>query len=762
MADIPQSAYDTAAAVLSRSFRFAEWKYVIAWRGNSGPFGDRGEAAHRALRTIDRTKWIYAFSQDAGASYAAIKEEIRVEASGQMFATPPDEIERPIARRGRPVAVGTTMSLPRRLFGRPKAYRLYASRVRLPLAQMKALERTIHTFAPRTLLDPGHNTSVVEQDGRLLVPVVDPVTVLLHLHAAYVAAADDVVNYTAAHGGLKPAARTRVELRRKKHLLGTILKGIIGEEKNTAANNLVNLLEDRQGPLEEFLTHYDQQLEWRVKRRDWLASVLVSWLRSEALAIASAAHLTFGKGDWVRFLVPWCHVLTRLFEAPVGRAYLSSLLDAKGHFLHTFVWPQQALSDDAIQAVRKGGMTVFEAWAALVEARVLVKGGDYLPEVVTSLRHLRRLAQAEKLTTQSLKRITAIDRTIRAVQLIDPGQVQAGQHFPGGAKSLGALFESVNLVLAIKATSEAVQGDDPTAKELALINLVGSSLDASSAVASLLNKSGRVVSALGFVSGAIDVYLGVRGMNKAFEDGDQDLANGNFLAATGATVGTTGAFMGLVAIPGGQAVVVLGLAIVAIGMLYKWLKGKAPLERFFEHCSWGRNHARIRAGTLEGGADWSPTRFEQWVGDKEFDYQLAALLNIICRVDISHTGTYRDLTLKAGWLPPNSKLLVHYHEAWRDAARPFTVESEILVTPKGPSSKDGRLAVTADGQNGVEVRVVPDVPLPSPTLPARAGGARLPHPQLERAFAACRLEVAFEGTSPVKVPHDKPVKKTFR
>jgi hypothetical protein len=763
MAEIPQSAYDGAAAVFSRSFRFVEWKYVMALKGNSAPFGDRGAPAHKAVKAIDRTKWIYVFSYDL-TDYAPIKEEIRVEANGQMFATRSERIDKPIRDRGEPVALGKTLSLPRRQFGQPKAYRFYASRFRLPLAQIKALEKTIHTFAPRTLLDPENNTSVIERDGQWLVPVVDPLTVVLHLHTAFTAAANDVINYTAAHADLAPTTRTAVELRRKKHLLATILKGIIGDEKNVGANNLVHQLRDQQHPLEEFLTHYDQQIEWRLKRRDWLANVLVSWLRSDAMSVASAAHKTVGKDAWVRFLVPWCHVLTRLFEAPVGRTYLASLLDDKGHFVHTYVWPQKKLSPDTFQAVRKGGMAIFEAWAAIVETRVLIKGGDSVGEVVTSLRHLRGLALAEKLTTDSLKRIKGINRTIRAVELITTRvPVEPVHHFPAGAKSLGALMESVNLIFAFKATVEALQGEDPKTKELALIGLVGSTLDASSAVASLLRTSKHVVNVLGFVSGVIDVYLEVRGMDKAFNDGDQDIANGHFLTATGATLGTAGAALGLLAIPGGAAVAVLGLAIVAIGQLYKWLKGKDPLERFFEHCSWGKKHELIRKGTLKGGADWSPTRFEQWTGDKEFDYQLEALLNIICKVEISYTATFRDLKFKAGWLPPNSKLLVHYQEAWQNAAGPNIIESEILVTHKGPVSTDTRLAITPDGQNEVKIKIVAGVPPTSPNpTQARLGGVRLPDPLLKQAFAAGRLEVPFEGASPVKVPYDRPVKKTFR
>jgi hypothetical protein len=751
MTDIPQSDYDTATAVFSRPFRFVEWKYVIALKGGTGPFGDRDVPAHMAVKPIDRTKWIYVFRQDIGEQYAAIKEEIRVDANGEMFVTPGDRIELPIAKRGTPVAIGKAMCLPRRLLGKPKAYRFYASRLRLPLSQIKALENRISTFVPRTLLDPTNNTSVIQHDGQLLVPVVDPLTVALYLHAAFSAAADDVINYTAAHTDLAPVLRKMVEQRRKKQLLATLLKGIIGEEKNVGANNLVHELKGLQGPLEEFLTHYDQQLQWRVKRRDWLANILVTWLRTDAFKVASAAHKTISMDSWVRFLVPWCHVLNRLFETPIGRTFLAGLLEDKNHFVHTFVWPQKGLSNDDFQAVRKSGMTIFEAWAELAATRVLIKGGDYVPEVVESLRHLRRLKQAEKLTTQSVKEIVAIDRTITAVKLIDPGPVETVHHFPASAKSLGALIESVNLILAIKATSDAMQGDDPQAKELALINLVGSTLDASSAIASLLNKSEHAIHVLGFISGVIDVYLGVIAMDKAFADGDQDIANGEFLTAAGATFGTAGAAMGLLAIPGGQAVAILGLAVVAIGLIYKWVKGKEPLERFFEHCSWGKNHK------LAGGADWSPTRFEQWTGDKEFDYQLEALLNIISKVDIDYYDTFRDLKFKAAWLPLNSKLLVLYQEKWRNTAQPFTIESEILLTHKGPASKDMRFSVAADGQNGIRVKVVSGVP-------ATRQGLRpwpLRDPLLENAFAAGRLVVTFEGATPMKVPHDRPVKTTL-
>ena len=140
------------------------------------------------------------------------------------------------------------------------------------------------------------------------MPVVDPVTVALHLHDAFTAAADDIVNYTAAHK--ENGHRTSVE-RRHKHLLATLLKSIIGEPSNTSANNLVNALKDRQWPLEDFLAQYDTQLQWRVERRDRMGSFLTRWLQSDAIRIAAAASKDASKALWPRFLTQWCQSITQ-------------------------------------------------------------------------------------------------------------------------------------------------------------------------------------------------------------------------------------------------------------------------------------------------------------------------------------------------------------------------------------------------------------------------------------------------------------------
>src|SRR5687767_4794975 len=115
-----QNAYDQAAVVFSRSFRFVEWKFVIVASGTSTSFGDRDEPQLKATKAINRQKWIYVFRNNHEREvYAEVQEEILVDKNGEMAATPYDEIEKGLKTRAKPLPVGRTMCLPRRIFGKP-------------------------------------------------------------------------------------------------------------------------------------------------------------------------------------------------------------------------------------------------------------------------------------------------------------------------------------------------------------------------------------------------------------------------------------------------------------------------------------------------------------------------------------------------------------------------------------------------------------------------------------------------------------------
>ncbi|MDP2334500.1 MAG: hypothetical protein Q8M19_27800 [Reyranella sp.] len=750
---VPQSAHDRAAVVFSRSFRFVEWKFVIAAQGTSTPFGDRSATPYQATREIDRRKWIYVFRNNhERETYADVQEEIRVDSNGDLAAVPTDRIG-----RGDPAPLGKTMCLPRRRFGSPVVYRFFASRVRLATEQIKELKSRVTAFAPPVILDPGDNLSVIEHDGALLVPVVDPVTVALHLHAAFTAAADDIINYTAAHS--ENTNRKLVERRRKKHLLATLLKSIIGEADNTGANNLVHALRGEQWPLEDFLSHYAAQVQWRVERRDRLGGFLTRWLQSDAIRIAAAAYRSASKESWPQFLAPWCQSITRLGESPPGRRYLDSLLDDRTHFIHTYVWPQKGLPEDGVQAVRKGGMTIFEAWKTLAERKILVKAGA-VDELVASLRIL--LVPTGKQVLKPIDQVVEYGnllrttRTIKAVGIVAPEAIKPARPFATAPRAFGAIVESVNLVLAIKSTMDATSGD-PKTRDLAIIGLVGSSLDAASAIGTLMKKSEKVVATISFVSGIIDVYLGHLEMQNAFKGGDTDAANAAFVTTAGSTIGVAGTFMALTAIPGGQIVAVIGLLIVAIGWIYKALAGKAPIERFFARCSWGKEHL------VAGKPDWAPTDFKDWQGDKEFDRQLEALLSIICSIDISPGDSYRVLKYKMGWLPPYATLKVRYEEKWRDAADNRTLETEIQLSAQAPTSTAANAIARADGRNGVKVELVgkylsPKDPHNGPYDMVRR---RKLNANLKAIEVSGRLIVSFDGMANVTLPHKGWAKKQF-
>lgn len=778
-----EKAYTEAAAVMSRSFRFAEWKFVIAAERADGiptAFGDRDEPDHKGIKEIDREKWIYVFRSNALSYgvYSAIRAEIRVSKNGELAITPSDQVEKELKSRPEPTPIGgKTMCLPRHIVGLPQVYRFFASRIRLPLAQIKELENTVSRFIPPTVLDPENNKSVIEKDGQWLVPVVDPITVALHLHAAFAAAAEDIVNYTSANK--QNQHHRAAERRSKKYLLATILKSIIGEADKKDANNLVHELKDQQGPLEDFLTHFQKEVQWRVDRRDRLGNFLVRWMASDGIRILADAYLSEKKKEFEKFLVPWAHAITRMDESPPGRKYLDRLLKDQKHFFNKYLWLSNDPTDDAIQAIRKSGMTVFEAWKTIAERKIVTADVEIAEDVYKRFHRLREIKnapdpkgltkgqrkQAKRTRAEARAEFKEVLRNLREYEerlLKDLRSSEPKTHFSTEPRALGAIVEAVNFVLAFSAMMKALEGDDPRAKQLAVIGFVGSTLDATSAIAALSKRWDKVAPVLGFVSGVIDVYLADAAMDKAFKDGDQDAANGNFLTGVGATMTTAAGLMALASIPGGQIVAIIGLLIVAIGFIYKLLTGKEPIERFFAHCTWGKEYLQA------GGGDWSPTRFEQWTGDKEFDYQLEALLNIICKFEIASGAQLREMKFKMGWIPPDSKLKVKYEETWDSSADSRTLENEIEFTEQGPRSTAANMSASPDGKSGVKIAVSRTYltsrdthVTKEKTMHGDTYEVREVVPELKKIVASGRLFVTFDGSPTIAIPHKDFEKKTL-
>jgi hypothetical protein len=324
-------------------------------------------------------------------------------------------------------------------------------------------------------------------------------------------------------------------------------------------------------------------------------------------------------------------------------------------------------------------------------------------------------------------------------------------------KQLILFIESINLIFSLKSAAEKPDGTDRA------ITAFGAGLDLGQA-ATVLAGMEKPPQVFGLVSGVLDIYMNVKEMNKSFNEGDLDSATGSFVVASGATVGAAGTFIELFLVAGevplvGTVLAVAGLVLMAIGFLKK-LASKSPLEKFVSHSSWGEDYGAA------GNPDWSPAPYEQWKGAKEFDYQIRALLNLVCDFEIAKPDRYDKLRFKLSWHPKKiSKLRVRYREKKSGGSDRVVVETEVAFTDKGPVSSNTNLRPLMVDDRTLELEVVGGVapwrPRPrddgQPTTPAakRFGLTDVPdpYPDLDSAGVAAMFSITFGGQTPVHVPH---------
>ena len=207
--------------------------------------------------------------------------------------------------------------------------------------------------------------------------MLDPITIALHLHAYYVAMADDFIRYTSTYADQPPAEQDAIRKRLKKVLLARVLQSVISadyhdEKTGAGSNTLVNAL-NNQSAVDDFLADYDKQVSHRVRWRDRWASYLCNWLRGAPMKLAEAAHLVDPKNDFGKFLVPWCLSITRTCKSPEGRKLLQEILDDDKHFAHRVIFPQkQKASAEFFEMGRKYGSAILEGlkeWGPIIAVK---------------------------------------------------------------------------------------------------------------------------------------------------------------------------------------------------------------------------------------------------------------------------------------------------------------------------------------------------------------------------------------------------------
>jgi hypothetical protein len=781
---VTPAVHDSAAVVFSRAFSFVEWKYVVA---SDDPFatGERGgEPPYRDIfspKGSDKgERWIYAFSRTTDHDPFKLVEEIRLSATGEMAATRAETLFNEVGARGTPEPSGKTLVLPRRRFGWVLEYRFYASRVRLPLALIRTLEgrrkdgnpdplavlaRRIDHFAPRVYLDPGDNSSVFEREGKMLVPVVDPLAIMLNWHASFEAAAADIINYTTPHRGMNEDQRARVARRRKQHLLADLLNRLLAEEAKNLKHDLASqLAADGRTAIASFVADYEAQVRWRTRWRDQTAGMLTRWLQSGAIATAEAAHNASSKAARDQFRTLLCHAHAGLAASPEGSGYLARVIEDKHQLAHAYLWSTETRTDDQVQWARKNALTVLEGYKAIAAVAInpekLTVSWRAKPEEVEARLNALMGFKKGTLDVETASKVVA-GKSLSYVELKVSFEKE-----PAFTKTNGviAAIEAINFLYAVVAAREQLTSSDPQQRQQALIGLLGSALDAGTAAGKLLRTAEGAVRVMSFVSGVIDVYMAVGTMNDRYALGDLGGAQGSFLVAAGSTIGTAGVALEMLGVAGLTlgVVGVLALAIVAIGYIYKVLYGRTPLQIFFAHCTWGKERDEIVKDT----PDWSPTNYKEWHGTlKGFDHQLQALLNLICKFEIGHALSYRQLVISFGWIPPGAKLGVGYQESWETLGPTKQLDGSVAFGDQGPtatgpfraSMKDTKLTLIVD----------------SPSLPNKDTTITIGDPQtgipvkkakgLKSVQVVARLQVTFQGVTELVVPSGRdPVRVFFR
>lgn len=664
-----QEAYDDACAVFTNPVRFVEWKMfeVRAPKGPYKPYEIEGNRFKNTYRRLEGERWIYVFRvsklrQNTPAQWVDELHVVdgKISATSMIKANPPGgkRLERDKRKQ---VAVGDSVTFARRVLGEPQIHYFFASRIQLPLAQIEQLELKIANWGTPFYFEPNDPNIVgSDQSSAILVPVLDPITIALHLHKSYVEAADDVTNYDTAHDKLPEDRRERVKRRNKKVLLADIVDKLLdvytGDERSAID----------QSALWDFRQEYKKQVETRTKWRDMWASYLVNWIQSPAIELLADAHRFEVEKDWHKFHIPMALCHDRLSASPAGRKLLGEQLDEnnkKWEWIHQYLFVTKATAADKYQIGRKLGGS----------------GLEMLKEYVGVLK-----APTPELFRNAMKSLYNLDTKVEGV-LVVPGKVLGYDYVSGGKVEVytrwvlktdqvptelkprwhgslngaGAFLELVNLGFSIKAAATAFKGDDPAEEAWAVVALVGSGLDFGTGAMALLKVGGKkLLGGMAFVSGVIDAVIAVKDTITSYKDGEMGAAAGNFLTAVGSVGSMIG---GILVMSGGNPVIaIVGLAIVGLGMAVKVLFTKSDMERFLEHCHWGTKYGKSTS-TLPG---WADKPFADWKGD--YDAQFRALARLLCAFDIS-ANSAREAKLKMKWVPEGSWIELHYTETWRNS-----------------------------------------------------------------------------------------------
>jgi hypothetical protein len=719
--------YSWACAAMSPPVRFNEWKFMGSY-GQDGqryfaPMGLTDEKRDAAKEFFTKERWIYVFRFMASVGKVRLSHEIHFDGATRNLALTPMvpfenaraasgmDVAPDPAKRGAPEDLGgPTIRFPRRIRGEQVVYYFLATRVRLPAAQILEIEQDghMHRWLPPVTFEPDDPNVLWPDKGSdhpVTVPVVDPITVAMHLHGIYRAALEDYQRYT--------TNRSRMQ----KVALANVVHGLVEQDMHADRSQHLFTKIDKF-KVEALLDDYDVQCQHRTATYSIFGGWLADWLHSPAMKLVQHAHLARPE-DVAGYLVPYCLCLTRAMESAPGRAmlrkayaddfvkrnitrqigkadYAGSIKDMAGATLPAVTQLSPIAFEEMKDEAEKVGF-----FKKAMEDTTFYREYKYGDEIVDGFLSVEEIEEIEgKPGVERLMHGNKGALKVKDITRLSAEQEEVPRTWEGSITKVETLLKGVNTVLAVSKIADLLGSDEPGSRKKAIWVATAATLE----IAQGMKTFAKISGALGFIAGLMELSDLEDEEGEARAKGDtmterglQMQRLGTVLSLLGNTVksmatdSATAAFAGaedaaaadmfgvaagtaaegeaLGAVVGGMIMSFAGVVIFA-GVLIALLMGESDIELFLEHCEWGNDRYE---GDEEEGPSWSRVPYPKW--RNAYGEQLYAFAQILCDFDVDDPKALdvmmgksdpREAFVKMGWVPSGGKLELAYVEKWDD------------------------------------------------------------------------------------------------
>jgi hypothetical protein len=397
--------YPPALAVFSKPVRFAEWKVLqvnsptppgVVVAEDWIPFGEEDKAS--AWKEIQGERWIYVFRRPNGKTDRPDwVDELHVTSDGKkgsasykvaavpMWPVAPDTAKEGIRARDQRKASPLTDNprFARRVLGAPQDHFFFATRIQLHPESILELQKSVASWVTPILFEGDAHVLDPDADD-VILPIVDPLTILVNLHGCYQKALKDYSDYVVPADDASDSETKRVASRMSKVLLARTLLDYLDRARNPALpkaddatySEFVKALKGESAAhIDSFLRAYDAQIAYRVQWLDDLNRYLANWFRAGPVLFVGKAHLVTALDDIDTFLVPWLSCLEDAIHWRETRKVLDALTADKAPsqfpWFHQYVLPSTHISGSVSKAVRKSGSFAAKALKEVIPAWVV-------------------------------------------------------------------------------------------------------------------------------------------------------------------------------------------------------------------------------------------------------------------------------------------------------------------------------------------------------------------------------------------------------